>query len=290
MTEALRGRRRWLALPVGLSLAAVTAFHLRRRHVSRQIQDYRSRVVTGSRPVSTEPYDPADVADLPRPVTQYFETVLQTGQEPVQEVTLAQEGTFRFGDDDSPWYRFTANQLYSIPSPGYVWDAEIRLAPLVSARVLDAYVDGEGVLRANLLGGVPVASAGPSPQMNEAELQRYLSETPWFPTALLPGGGVIWEGIDDRTARAMVRDSGVSAEAVFHFDGDGLIDRLTAERYRQDSDDVDSWIGRYRSYEVRNGMVVPTEAEVGWETDDGEVPYWRGTITEIDYRTTADSD
>jgi hypothetical protein len=32
-------------------------------------------------------------------------------------------------------------------------------------------------------------------------------------------------------------------------------------------------------------MEIPTEAEVGWETADGVIPYWRGTVTDVDYRT-----
>jgi hypothetical protein len=235
--------------------------------------------------VASEPYDPNDVADLPTPARQYFETVLQAGQPHVEEVRLAQEGDFRLGGADAPWRPFTANQVYTVSPPGYVWDAEINLRSFASARVFDAYVAGEGLLRANLFGAIPVASAGPNPRMNEAELQRYLSETPWFPTALLPAAGVTWEGIDDRTARATVDDRGVTATAVFHFDEEGYLSRLTADRYRQDIDAVASWTGHYRAYEERGGMQIPTQAEVAWDTPDGEVPYWRGTITGIDYRT-----
>lgn len=151
--------------------------------------------------------------------------------------------------------------------------------------VLDAYVAGKGLLRANLYGGIPVASARPNPRMNEAELQRYRSETPWFPTALLPAAGVTWEGIDDRSARATVDDGDVTATAVSHFDEEGYVRRLTAGRYRHDIDGVAPWIGHYRAYEERDGMEIPTRAEVAWKTADGEVPYWRGTIIEIDYQT-----
>ncbi|MEF8853273.1 MAG: DUF6544 family protein, partial [Haloarculaceae archaeon] len=130
---------------------------------------------------------PADVADLPAPVRRYFETVLSAGQRPVAGLRLGQDGEFALGGD---WHPFTASQVYSVSPPGYVWDADIEVFPGVSARVVDAYVEGRGLLRAALLGAVPVASAGPDPRTNEAELQRYLSETPWFPTALLPAAGV----------------------------------------------------------------------------------------------------
>lgn len=285
MTDAMWTRRLWIALVAGASMAAAAAFAVRRRQISGRIRDYTSQVHLRGGPVSSEPYDPDDVADLPAPVRRYFETVLQAGQPHVEEVRLVQEGDFRLGDADAPWRLFTASQVYGVSPPGYVWDAEISLLPFASARVVDAYVAGEGLLRANLFGGIPVASAGPNPRMNEAELQRYLSETPWFPTALLPVAGVAWESIDERSARATIDDGDVTATAVFHFDEEGYLTRLTADRYRQDIDAVAPWTGHYRSYEERDGMQIPTRAEVAWDTADGEVPYWRGTITDIVYHT-----
>jgi hypothetical protein len=285
MSGLLPSGRRVVILFAGASAVVGTAVAIRRHRVSNRIREYTSRVRAGASQATANPYDPADVADLPAPVRRYFETVLQSGQPHVEAVRLAQEGEFRLGDADAPWRPFSATQVYSVSPPGYVWDAEIGLAPLMSARVLDAYVDGEGRLRAELLGAIPVASAGPTPAMNEAELQRYLSETPWFPTALLPAAGVTWEGVDDRTARATVEDGAVSATATFHFDKEGYVRRLTADRYRQDTDSTAPWTGHYRTYEDRDGMEIPTEAEVGWETADGVIPYWRGTVTDVDYRT-----
>lgn len=279
--RALSGSRRTgFALAASVGAGLVAALTVRRRRVSKQITDLLDHMETEQGRVAGDPYDPDDVADLPAPVRRYFDTVLTDGQRTVDTVRISQQGTFRLGGAEADWYPFTANQTYTVSPPSYVWDATIDLATGVSARVLDAYVDGEGRLRANLLGALPVATAGPDPQTNEAELQRYLTEAPWFPTALLPAAGVSWAGIDDRSARATITDGDVTATAVFHFDEEGYITRVTADRYRQDTDSVDSWVGYHRSYEIRDGTKVPTEAEVGWETTDGVVPYWRGTITE----------
>ena len=273
-------RRTGLALAASAGLGLAAAFAVRRRRVSNQIDDLLDHLETEQGRVARDPYDPDDVGSLPAPVRRYFETVLTAGQLHVNSVQITQEGTFRLGGADADWHPFTASQTYTVSPPGYVWDADIELAPGLSARVLDAYVAGEGRLRANLLGAVAVASAGPDQQTNEAELQRYLTEAPWFPTALLPAAGVSWDGIDDRSARATITDGDVTATATFHFDEDGYVTRVTADRYRQDTGSIGSWIGYHRSYEIHDGMKVPTEAEVSWETTDGVVPYWRGRITE----------
>lgn len=286
MIDPSGNRRRWPLVAAGIGLAtAVAAVATRRRRVSRAIEDYAERVRDQWTTLAATPYDPADVAHLPAPVRRYFERVLTPGQLPIAGATFSQAGEFRLGGADAPWHPFTATQVSSVSPPGYVWDATIDLYPGISARVLDAYVDGEGVLRANLLGAIPVASAGPDPQMNAAELQRYLSEAPWVPTALLPATGVTWEGIDDRRATATIVDGDVSASASFHVDDEGYVRRITADRYRQDTDAIEPWVGEYRAYERRAGIAIPTEAQVGWQGHDGVVPYWRGRLTDCEYRT-----
>jgi hypothetical protein len=190
----------------------------------------------------------------------------------------------RLGDADSPWRPFRATQHYAADPPGFVWDATVTLPPRLPVRVLDAYADGRGVLRADLLSTVPVAEAPPSPETNEGELLRYLAEAVWFPTALLPDAGVGWEAIDRETARATLRDGDVVAAAVFRFDpGTGLVTEVTADRYRAATGAVERWTGRFDDYEVRSGLRVPTRASVAWSLPAGDLPYWRGTVERISY-------
>lgn len=43
------------------------------------------------------------------------------------------------------------------------------------------------------------------------------------------------------------------------------------------------WSGRGWSYEVRDGIRIPLEAEVAWSQPSGPSPYWRGRIASIEY-------
>lgn len=72
------------------------------------------------------------------------------------------------------------------------------MAVSIAFRVIDLYEQSEGILRARLLGVIPVASIGPNPEMNEGELVRYPAEAVWYPTALLPSQGVEWSTIEMR--------------------------------------------------------------------------------------------
>src|ERR1700757_6256 len=78
-------------------------------------------------------------------------------------VWLSQRGELRANLRD-PWRPFTAEQVISVHQPGFAWLARMQAAPLVSARVLDCYVDGAGLLEARLFGSLRLArAAGPEP-------------------------------------------------------------------------------------------------------------------------------
>lgn len=279
--DSRRGVRGVAVLSGMLVAGAAVALVRGRRRFRREIVEYADELLADAEPPERRQFDDAALEDLPAPVRRYFETVLGDGQPSIRSARLSQHGEFRLGGPDAPWRPMEATQHVTTRPPGFVWDAEIEVLPGVPVRVVDRYRRGEGVLRGRLLSAIPVASAGPGPGMNEAELVRYLSEGVLIPTALLPDRGVEWEPVDDRSARATLEHRGVTASAVFHFDDRGLVDRVTAERYRQEDDACAPWTGHFRNYREHDGVLVPTEAEVGW---DGEGSYWRATIEGIEYR------
>lgn len=234
---------------------------------------------------TAQQYSKQELTDLPVPVREYFSEVLTEGQPVIRSVRLHQRGAFRLGGADASWRSLTATQCVTTRPPGFVWDATIDVFPHLPVRVIDLYKRGHGILRARLLGIVPVASVGPNPEMNEGELVRYLAEAVWFPTALLPSQGVEWTPIDDRSARATLEHADVTASVVFHFDDEHRITRVTTERYRQEDDTDASWTGYFQEYEECHGIKIPTWAEVEWNLPEGDLPYWRASIEQVRYRT-----
>jgi hypothetical protein len=233
-----------------------------------------------------------ELAGLPEPARRYFQTALQDGQKIVAKAEFSQEGDFR-GDPASAWSPFVATQTVATSPPSFIWDAAVRMMPGASVFVHDAYIEGEGLLRARLLGLVTVAEARGGDEIAEAELMRYRAEAAWYPTALLPSQGVEWEPVDDTSARATLADGEVRTSLVFIFDDEGLIAEVRADkRYRGEKNgvaDYAPWRGRFWNYETRGGMKVPLEGEVAWEMPNGELfTYWRGQIKEIDYSFASD--
>jgi hypothetical protein len=266
-----------------LVLVTILAGRLwRQQESARRIEELRRPATVGrERQFTTD-----DLDDLPDPVRRYLSSALPTDRSSVDSIRIQQDGELRLGDASSPWKSFTASQHVTVDPPGFFWDASIRLAPLVSVGVRDLYRNGEGAGRVSLFGVVPVDGADPSPELNEAELLRYLAEAVWYPTVLLPSEGVTWEPIDDSTARATIEHGDVSASLEFSFDEDDEVTRVYAEeRHRRvdDSFEPTPWSGYWYDYQTRNGIRIPMAGEVVWHLPDGDLNAWRGRVTEISY-------
>ncbi len=225
-----------------------------------------------------------ELEGLPLPVQRYLRLVLREGLPLIDSVHLHHSGTFNMKSDGEGWKPFTSMQQVQTQRPGFVWDASVSLAPGLDVRVHDADVGGRGVLHAAVLGAVPVARLSGGGDLAQGELMRWLAESPWYPTVLLPSQGVQWQAVDSRSADATVVDGEVTVTLRFRFDSDGFVDTVTAAaRGRLVGRVVKPapWQGRFWNYALRSGLRVPLQGEVAWLLPGGASPYWRGRITSI---------
>jgi len=268
---------------VGLVCAVLVSTSRLNRANARLVAE----LLTVTSPESDRVFGNDDLEGLPEPVQRYLANALTEGQPYVRTVRLQQSGEFRLGDAMAPWKPLRATQHFTVHPPGFIWDAGIEILPLVPVRVVDMYKAGKGALCAKILSSVPVADAEPSPELNSGELMRYLAETVWFPTALLPGEGVDWEPIDEQSARATIGHRGTTVSIVFHFNSRNEVERVSAEeRYREvdGAFEPTPWTGHFSNYQVRDGMLIPLDGEVAWNLPGGDLSYWRGHLVEIEYQ------
>lgn len=227
-----------------------------------------------------------ELEDLPPIVQRYFTTVLKDGQSVVAAVNIEHSGTFNMGETTGQWKPFTSTQRVITHRRGFDWDGRITLFPGLSVHVHDAYVAGEGMLRATLFGLIPLADLRGTDELARGELMRFMAEAAWYPTALLPGQGVHWEAVDDSSARATLTDGVITVSMLFSFTKDGLIDTVHANaRGRMMGSEMITtpWQGRFWNYATQGDMLIPIEGEVAWLLPEGPKPYWRGNITRIEY-------
>jgi len=235
-------------------------------------------------------YDPEkELQGLPEPVQRFFQTALTPQQALVSDITFKQKGQINLSPEQGSWKRFSAQQDAVMHAPRFIWQAEVAMAPGIHAYVIDSYNQGYGRLQAKVMGLITVAEEEGSGDIAEGELMRFLAESPWYPTRLLPSQGVTWQALDDTQALASIEVAGQRVELTFSFNDQGLIDTVRAEkRYRQNPDGESiyaPWQGRFSDYQYVEGMLLPHRAEVGWiEADQQWLPYWQGDITDWDIR------
>ena len=292
--------RRWITIgattvgAVALGSAGAVAIGTWRweRATRRAVRRLTARLPARGDAATPATYSPERLEGLPAPAARYLRFALTPGQPLVRRACIRWAGEFRTRPD-AAWSPFTAVQHYTADPPGFVWDAEIRMIPrmpLLPMRVRDAYVAGEGAMLGRLAALVPVVRQGGTPAMAAGSLMRYLAESVWLPTALLPSDGVRWTPVDDATARVTLTDRATTVAVDMHFGARGEIERVSALRER----DVDGtpvptpWVGEFRDYERMEGMMVPRGGEVAWllGEDDGEEPfaYWRGDVVGARYQ------
>ena len=228
--------------------------------------------------------DPAQLEGLPAPVQRFFRAVLTAGTPLITDVHLRHTGTFNMSETGEQWRPFTSDQVVILERPGFDWHGQIAMFPLVPVFVHDAYVAGEGVLHAAVLGAITVADIRGGGEIARGELMRFLAEAAWYPTALLPGHGVQWTPLDERSASATLTDGPVSVTLRFSFQDDGTIDTVSADARARTLGGAlvpTPWQGRFWNYEDREGVRVPMDGEVAWLLPEGPKPYWRGHTADI---------
>jgi hypothetical protein len=224
-----------------------------------------------------------DFGKLPAPVAKYFRLVLKDGQPIIKTARFTQTGNFLLNEK---WIQFEATQYFSANPHAFVWDADMLMNPLLNVRVRDAFVDGEGLMKAKILSLIPVMGIRGSEKLVSGALQRYLAESVWFPTSLLPSKNLVWGEINENRALATLTESGTTVSLEFRFNEAGEITEVfSPARFREVRGEFipTPWLGRFWNYEERNGFLIPTEGEVEWQIATGNMPYWKGKITESEY-------
>lgn len=239
------------------------------------------------RPAFPAHFDAAELATVPPVVRQYLSLALQENQPVVRGLRLEQTGTLKRNPTQGQWDAFTAAQWVATSSPGYVWDATLPLYMGVAVRVRNAYVAGVGSMQPAAMGLFKLAGRKGTADIAHAELMRYLSESVWYPTALLPSQGVVWTDIDTHAAQATLTDGLVTVSLRFEFNAAGLVERISSTERPTLVGKVmvpSGWEVRLSQYQRHNGMQVPMEVEAAWLPAVGaRQPYWRAKLTALDY-------
>lgn len=268
-----------------MALAVAMWFGAQRQRAALAEQVERL-VRAGDRQRSESDVGDRGIGNVPPPVARYLRLALPSTKT-IREVRIRQVGTLRTDVNSERWMPFEAEQIVVPAATGFVWNARVRVAPLLHVRVRDAFVDGQGAGHVSLLSSFTVGEDAGTPEMNSGSLHRYLAEAVWYPTALLPSPQLTWTAIDDTRAMATLTTHGVTVSLEFRFAKSGEVTGIYTPgrwgtfrgEYRQVP-----WEGHFKNFHERDGIVVPSEGDVGWYADDQWHAVWQGSITAFELR------
>ena len=175
-----------------------------------------------------------------------------------------------------------ARQYISVSEPGYLWQVDLALMPLVKIKGRDLFYQGKASMIIKIAGLLPVVSQEANDKINESALHRFLLELPWYPTAAL-NNYLSWEKIDSSSARATINYQGVKASAVFNFDQEGNLLSTEAMRYKESDEAAERirCLGELRGYQIIDGIKVPTEIDVSWYLPEGKFTWFKVKVDQF---------
>ena len=212
---------------------------------------------------------------LPPIVQRYFKHVLKDGQAYVNNVFIEHDGYFKTSKNKK-WSKIKGKQYFITQKPGFIWEGKIGV---ISAK--DMYLNDEGSLTIKLFNLLKLAEEK-GEQINQGELLRWLGESVWFPTNLLPSENLRWVSIDDKSAKLLFNYKEFKLQYIVTFNDNYEIVKLETERY-MDKKSKKPWIGECTNYQEVYGIRIPFNIKATWKLDDGDYNYVDFNIKKIEY-------
>jgi hypothetical protein len=256
------------ALLITIPLAGKTA---QKRRMKDGVQNLFEQA--GSLTKNTFSYD--QLEGLPQPVQRYFRHVLQEGQPYISYVRLKHDGWFKTGKDKKAM-DIQGEQYFTAEKPGFIWKGKTSM---FTAR--DMYLDGKGSLTVHLFSLIRIVREE-GPNVDQGELLRWLGESVWFPTNLLPNKHLQWLPINDHQARLNFKYKDLSVYYIVTFNEDDEIEKMETERY-MGNEGLTPWVGRVSEYHEVEGVKVPSVIEASWMLEDGKYTYGRFRVQQMEY-------
>jgi hypothetical protein len=181
------------------------------------------------------------------------------------------------------WLAIKGEEYFTVGEPGFVWQATVRLAPLLWIEACDRLIEGRGNMSVKFCSMVTLVNAC-GRELDQGALLRWLAEAVWFPIGYV-GNHIRWESIDSDSARATLVHEGLSVTAIMEIDGEGKLVRMRGQRYRtvNGSPVLTLWKGMCCDYRDFGGTRIPASVEVSWELPEGDFSYAKFQVAAVDH-------
>ena len=238
-----------------------------------QFNNEVNELFSQSKSLSNKTFSYKQLDSLPEPVQRYFKHVLKEGQSYISYVRLTHDGQFNTGKN---WVNIKGEQYFTTEKPGFLWKGTTSM---FVAR--DMYISDKGQLIVSLFSLYKIVDAH-GEKYDEGELQRWIAESVWFPTNLLPSDRLNWTTVDNHSARLNFNYKGISTSFVVRFNEADEIKEMESTRYMTE-EKREKWLCTMSKYKELNGVVVPTYAEAIWLLEKGDHAYAKFNVQKMEY-------
>ncbi len=267
--------KRYMILILSIVALIIVALTIRKLNVVNEFNKEVKRLFSQSKYISDKIFNYEMLQNLPEPVQRYFKHVLKNGQPYISYVRLTHTGLFK-PNQNRNWENIKGEQYFTIETPGFIWKGTTSM---FTAR--DMYIANTGRLVVSLFGVYNIVD-DKGEKLNQGELQRWLGESVWFPTNLLPNKHLQWTPIDSTSAKLTFTYTGLTISYLVTFNETGEITQLETLRY-MGNDNLETWIGKVADYKELNGVIIPTTIEAIWKLAKGDYSYAKFKIKTITY-------
>lgn len=234
-----------------------------------------AELFSNDKPKTDKIFNSGQLSNLPKPVQGYFRHTLKEGQTYINSVRLLHSGKFKT-DIKKDWVNIKGEQYFTAATPGFIWKGKTKM---FTAR--DMYIADTGRLIVSLFSLFKVVD-GKGENFNQGELLRWLGESVWFPTNLLPSENLNWFPINDSSAKLTFNYKGLSVFYIVTFNNKNEIVQMETERYMGDAN-LEKWVGKLADYKEINGVIIPTKIEALWRLKEGDFSYVNFNLDKIEY-------
>jgi len=264
-----------LLLVIVISFVANYSFN---RSANKEVENLLAKNEGASKEIVKK----TDIDKLPISVQKWMVYSQVLGKDRIVTAKVEQEAQMRLKKEQS-WMPLKAEQYFTFEEPGFIWNAKIKMAPLIHIAGKDKYIDGKGNMLIKIMSLITVAD-GKGQKVDQGTLLRFLAETVWSPTAALEDY-INWEEIDDHSAKATMSYKGVVASGIFTFGKSGEVKNFTAQRYGDFNGEysLETWSIDVSEYKEFSGIKVPTKGEITWKLNDGDFNWYNFKVINVEY-------
>ena len=271
---------KWLALSLGaVGLSILVLFLWRVSDIRAERAAWDALLRQGG---TVSSFNQSAIEALPDAAQRYFNYTIAPGTPLVSVAEIRMEGQLGFGTRDDPEYRAMHADQILVPPKGLVW--KLRAGPISGS---DAATPDTSWTRFWLLNLIPVVRVSGSQDHHRSAFGRVVAEAAfWVPSSLLPSDHVVWEEVDENTARAIVSYGDYSQAIELSIEADGRPGRVIIQRWSDENPDKvfrEQPFGGYLSaFKTVNGYTVPMHVEGGnLIGTENYFPFYKVSVQEI---------